>query len=101
MKSFIDLIKSFFAPSVYVEFAHKYGPGDIVEWVDYSWEGNDWLVRITDYYRDANGNVFYDVERLSNGTEYGDIEENEFILCATATEMLEVENMMVFEDDED
>lgn len=100
MINFIKFIKAFFAPSVYVKFVHKYEPGDIVEWVDYSWEGNDWLVRIVNYYCDSLGNIYYDVERLSDGVKYDSIDETEFILYATATEMLEVENMMIFEDED-
>ena len=97
---FINFIKNLFVEK-YNYFAHKYNPGDIVEWIDYSWEGKDYLVRITDYYIDEENNVIYDVERLSDGTEYDSINEDEFILCATAIEMLEVENMMVFEDKDD
>lgn len=100
MNEFIKFIKRLFAPSVYVKFYHKYQPGDIVEWVDYSWEGKDYLVRIINYYHDDNGYVYYDVERLTDGTEYDDIRENEFILYATAIEMLEVENMMIFDDED-
>lgn len=99
MLGFIKLLKAFLFPSVYVEFYHKYCPGDIVEWVDYSWEGNDWLVRITNFYRDCDGKIIYDIERLSDGKQYAEIPEDELILYATGTEMLEVENLMSFEED--